>query len=116
MGAIPIDTVISSRYGGVFYAQYKDNIKLFQSNKGVRFTGSGLRCVFKRLYERTGIHVTPHAMRRTFTILSLRASMRLLHLQTLGGWDDPEMIEKYAQMVDDDLLREHKAHSPVDNL
>ena len=42
---------------------------LFPSKNG-RFTGSGLLRVFQRLTKRTGIHVTPHAMRRTFTILS----------------------------------------------
>lgn len=55
-------------------------------------------------------------MRRTFAILSLRAGMNPLHLQTLGGWEDLEMVQHYAQMVDEDILQEHKAHSPVDNL
>jgi site-specific recombinase XerD len=89
---------------------------VFQSRYGERFTGSGLRCIFRRLSKRTGIAVSPHAMRRTFAILSLRAGMGALHLQNLGGWEDLEMVQHYAQMVDDDLLAEHKAHSPVDNL
>jgi site-specific recombinase XerD len=93
-----------------------DSPVLFQSRNGERFTGSGLLRIFQRLTKRTGIHVTPHAMRRTFAILSLRAGMNALHLQNLGGWEDLEMVQHYAQMVDDDLLREHKAHSPVDNL
>ena len=55
-------------------------------------------------------------MRRTFAILSLRAGMNPLHLQNLRGWEDLEMVQHYAQMVDEDLLQEHKAHSPVDSL
>ena len=55
-------------------------------------------------------------MRRTFAILPLRAGMSPLHLKKLGDWEDLEMVQHYAQMVDDDLLREHRAHSPVDNL
>jgi integrase/recombinase XerD len=89
---------------------------IFQTRDGERFTGSGLRCIFRRLSKRTGIHVTPHAMRRTFTILSLRAGMSPLHLQNLGGWEDLAMVQHYAQMVDEDLLQAHKAHSPVDTL
>jgi site-specific recombinase XerD len=89
---------------------------LFQTDEGGRFTGNGLMMMFRRLSKRTGIHVTAHALRRTFTILSLRAGMGALHLQNLGGWASLEMVQHYAQMVDDDLLAEHKAHSPVDNL
>jgi site-specific recombinase XerD len=92
------------------------SVPLFQTRDGTRFTGDGLMMFFRRLSQRTGIHVTAHAMRRTFAILSLRAGMNVLHLQTMGGWADLEMVQHYAQMVDDDLLREHKAHSPVDNL
>ena len=79
-------------------------------------TGTALLLMFRRLSKRTGIHVTAHALRRTFAILAIRAGMSLLHLQALGGWADMEMVQHYAQMVDDDLLQAHKAHSPIDNL
>lgn len=89
---------------------------LFRTKTGIRFTGSGLLRVFQRLTKATGIHVTPHAMRRTFTILSLRAGMDVLHLQGLGGWESLDLVYHYAQMVDEDLLQAHKAHSPIDSL
>jgi integrase len=72
--------------------------------------------MFRRLSKKTGILITAHALRRTFTILSLRAGMNPLHLQNLGGWASLDMVQHYAQMVDEDLLQAHKAHSPVDNL
>lgn len=73
--------------------------------------------VFRRLFKRTRIHVTPHALRRTFVILSLRAEMDVLHLQAMLGHASLDMVQHYAhQMVDDDLLQAHKAHSPIDNL
>ena len=89
---------------------------LFQSRTCERFTGTGVLLIFRRLSKQTGIHVTPHAMRRTWVILCLRANMRLLHLQHLGGWDSADMIDRYAQMVDEDLIREHKEHSPIDSI
>ena len=95
---------------------HQDNDPLFQARGGARFTGWGLRTVYRRLSKRTGIQVTPHAMRRTWTIFALRAGMDPLHLQALGGWEDLEMVNHYAQMVDEDLLQAHKAHSPVDRL
>jgi integrase len=54
---------------------------LFQTRIGTRFTGSSLQRIFRRLTRATGIKVTPHALRRTLAILSLRAGMRPLHLQ-----------------------------------
>jgi len=97
-------------------ADVSDNAPLFQARGGTRFTGSGLRLVYRRLSEQTGICVSPHAMRRTFVILSLRADMDVLHLQALLGHASLAMTMHYAQMVDDDLLQAHKAHSPIDNL
>jgi site-specific recombinase XerD len=93
-----------------------DGTPLFQARQGARFTGSGLLQIFRRLSRQTGIHVTPHALRRTFVILSLRADMDVLHLQALLGHASLDMTMHYAQMVDQDLLQSHKAHSPIDNL
>jgi integrase/recombinase XerD len=93
-----------------------ENAPIFQSRGGARFTGWGLRLVFTRLSKKTGIAVSPHAMRRTFVILSLRGNMDVLHLQALLGHSSLEMVQHYAQLMDEDLIREHRAHSPVDNL
>jgi site-specific recombinase XerD len=94
----------------------RDNSPLFQTQTGKPFTSSGFIRIFARLTKATGIHVTAHALRRTFAILSLRAGMSPLHLQNLGGWASLDMVEHYAQMVDDDLLQAHRQFSPVDNL
>ena len=42
--------------------------------------------------------------------------MNIFHLQALLGHASLDMVQHYAQMVDDDLLQAHKAHSPIDNL
>jgi integrase len=93
-----------------------EDAPLFQSKDGSRLTGWGLRLVYRRLSRRTGIPVSPHAMRRTFVILSLRGDMDILHLQAMLGHSSLEMVKHYAQLMDEDLIREHKAHSPIDNL
>lgn len=93
-----------------------DNAPLFQTREGGRFVSDGFIQIFNRLKKHTGIHVTPHSLRRSFVILSLRAGMDVLHLQAMLGHTSLTMTMHYAQMVDDDLLQSHKQHSPIDNL
>jgi len=88
---------------------------LFQTKQGGRLTGNGLRSLLLRLGERAGIEVSPHALRRTFATMSLRAGMNLLHLQGLLGHSTIEMTRRYVQMLDDDLLEAHRVHGPIDN-
>jgi site-specific recombinase XerD len=89
---------------------------LFTTRRRTRFTGDGIETLFKRLSKVTGIHITAHALRRTFVILSLRNGMDVLHLQAMLGHASLDMVQHYAQMVDEDLLQSHKQHSPIDNL
>lgn len=89
---------------------------VFLTRQGRRMTGSALRSIFRRLSKRAGIHVNAHALRRTFVILSLRAGMSVLHLKTLLGHADFEMVERYAQLEGIDLVSEHARASPIDNL
>ncbi len=89
---------------------------VFCNRAGRRLSGNAVRIMLRRLSGRTGIHITAHALRRTFVILSLREGMDVLHLQALLGHASLEMVQHYAQMLDDDLLQAHKAHSPIDSL
>jgi integrase len=89
---------------------------LFQTDEGTRLTGNGLLAIFRRLTKATKIHVTPHSLRRTFVILSLRAGMPLHQVQLMMGHTTPQMTLHYAQLEDLDILEAHKLHSPIDNL
>lgn len=89
---------------------------LFLGRNGERLTGDGIRLMFRRMSKETGIHITPHVLRRTFVILSLRSGMDVLHLQAMLGHATLDMVQHYAQMVDDDLLQAHRAHSPIETL
>jgi integrase/recombinase XerD len=96
--------------------KFSDNAPLIQTQDGTRFTGDGFTQVFRRIKVKTGIHITPHSLRRTCVILSLRSGMDVLHLQALLGHSTLDMVQHYAQMIDEDLLQAHNAYSPVDNL
>jgi integrase/recombinase XerD len=88
---------------------------LFQTKMASRLSHNGLRSLLLRIGKQAGVRVTPHALRRTFATLSLRAGMNLLHLQGLLGHSTIEMTRRYVQMIDDDLLEAHKLHGPIDN-
>jgi integrase len=95
-------------------AESKDPV--IQTDEGGRFAGSGLYRLFKRLEKRVGMSITPHSLRRSFVTLSLRAGMNPLHLQTMLGHASLEMVQHYAQMIDDDILQAHEDYSPADRL
>jgi integrase/recombinase XerD len=93
-----------------------DNAPLFQTKAGAQFVSDGFVQIFNRITKRTGIYVTPHALRRTFVILSLRNGTDVLHLQAMLGHASLDMVYHYAQMTDEDLLQAHREHGPIDNL
>lgn len=93
-----------------------DKEAVIQTDERHRFAGEGLYQLFKRLSKRAGIHFTPHALRRTCAILSLRAGMSPLALKSILGHSSMEMVDWYAQLCDDDVLQAHQEHSPVENI
>ena len=93
---------------------HNDSMPLIQTNRGTRLTHNGLRSVLLRIGKRTGVKIAPHILRRTFATLSLRSGMNPLHLQGLLGHSSLEMVRKYIQMLDEDLMQAHREHGPVD--
>jgi len=86
---------------------------VFQTVGGTRFKESGVRSWMLRLSKRVGIHITPHAMRRTFAKYSLKQGIDLFHLQALMGHSSLETTRDYVQFFEDDLIEAHDLHSPV---
>jgi integrase/recombinase XerD len=111
---------VISRRALLQYRRQLENVlasaPMFQTQEGKRFTSDGFIQIFHRLVKRTGIYCSPHALRRTFVIMSLRNGMDVLHLQAMLGHSSLDMVNRYAQMVDEDLLQAHGAYSPIDNL
>jgi integrase/recombinase XerD len=93
---------------------YDEHAPLIQTEFGTRLKPMGLRSLLLRLGEKAGVHVSPHALRRTFATLCLRAGMSPLHLQGLLGHSTLEMTRRYIQMISDDLVEAHREHGPVD--
>ena len=83
-------------------------------------TRSGVRNMVVKLCERAGIKDAkcgPHTFRHTAAILSLRNGMGVFTLQLMLGHSTLAMTRRYVSSLGaEDLLREHKKASPVDNL
>jgi len=69
-----------------------------------------------RLGNRAGIKLSPHALRRTFATLALKAGMNVFQLQGLLRHSSLEMTRRYVTMLDEDLVDAHKKHGPIDYL
>jgi site-specific recombinase XerD len=93
-----------------------DDQPLFQTNQGRRFTREGLRSWLLRISSRASIHISPHALRRTFATLSLRAGMNVFQLQGLMGHSSLEMTRHYIELLEEDLVKAHKEHGPIDTM
>jgi len=92
-----------------------DKTPLFLTKHNTRLSPRGLRSALLRVGERASVKFTPHALRRTFATLSLRAGMNLLQLQALLGHSSLDMTRRYVELLDEDLLQAHNLHGPIDN-
>jgi len=93
-----------------------ENEPLFQTNGGKRITHCALRPLIIRVGKRVGMHITPHALRRTFATLSLRAGMNVIQFQGLLGHSSLEMNRHYIEMLDEDLVKAHREYGPIDSI
>jgi site-specific recombinase XerD len=97
--------------------RHQSNPYLFQTEEGNKLQPSGLAWALKRMAVRAKVNdLHPHRLRHTFAISYLRAGGNVLSLQRIMGHSTLTVTQGYVAMVTDDLVREHKQHSPVEAL
>jgi site-specific recombinase XerD len=70
------------------------------STPGQKMTVTGLRATFYKLAASAGIpRFSPHALRRTFATLSTRFGVPGRLVQANGGWQTPEMVQRYTLAI-----------------
>lgn len=91
---------------------------LFCSEKtGKPLTRHGMFQLLRRLARLANVNdCSPHAMRRTFAINSLRNGMNIFVLARLMGHSDITILRQYLQLVDDDSQAAVQRYGVVDNL
>lgn len=95
--------------------EHWEDMPLFQTLNGNQLSPNGLHSLLNRIGKKANLHITSHALRRTFATLSLQAGMNLIQLQAIMGHSSLEMTRNYIQMLDEDLVEAHKAHGPIDS-
>ncbi len=103
------------------YLRYRGDLSpaspLWVTQTGTRLTAAGLRQIIRRRAEAAGIP-TPeiHDFRRAFALQSLRNGINLVALMRLMGHTDTKVLQRYLDLVSEDLQLAHAKGSPADNL
>lgn len=85
------------------------------SYPGQPLTGDGLRTIVRKIGESCGIAgVSPHAFRRSFACLLVEAGAPTRLIQSMGGWSNVAMVERYTMALDSQRLAAQ--WSPMDLL
>lgn len=64
---------------------------------------SALEQILRRLGHNTGVHITPHALRRTCALWCHRSGWRLTEIQRLLGHSDLTVLLRYLDLDDSDV-------------
>ena len=83
-------------------------VHLFRNNRGNKWTGDAVKCVFARMEATLGKRVTHYDFRRTFITRKIIAGVDSHVVATLSGHQSTAMIDKHYSAVakDHDFLLE----------
>ncbi len=90
--------------------------RFFESDTVQPLTRSGLLQLCRRIGDRAGVELNPHKFRHTFAITSLRSGASVFAVQKMLGHTSLDVTLRYAHLVTDDIVNEHRKHSPVDRV
>ena len=80
----------------------------FSQHKTFELSRAGIQTMLARLEQKTGITCNAHAFRRGFAIHQLKRGLSTRVVQSLGGWENITMVEKYSeQLSQEDALEQY---------
>jgi site-specific recombinase XerD len=71
----------------------------FMRHDSLDITSHGIQTVLQRLGQATGIQCNAHSFRRGFCIHNVKSGLSNKVIQSLGGWETPDMVSHYAQSL-----------------
>jgi len=84
----------------------------FSEHETFELNRSGIQTMLTRLQQETGITCNAHCFRRGFAIYQLKRGLSTRVVQSLGGWENIAMGEKYSeQLSQDDALELYSNNS-----
>ena len=82
--------------------------KWFDKHTPFELSRAGIRTMLARLEKKTGITCNAHCFRRGFAIHQLKRGLSTRVVQSLGGWENVAMVEKYSeQLSQEDALEQY---------
>jgi site-specific recombinase XerD len=77
----------------------------FSNHEGLEITAHGIQTMLVRLGNTTGIKCNAHSFRRGFCVHNVKSGLSNKVIQSLGGWETPDMVSHYAaSLTFDDAL------------
>ena len=73
----------------------------------------GVKSAFRRIFARAGVKAGPHSLRHTFATQYLRRGGAVWALQRILGHASVSTTEIYLHLVADDVIRDHRQVSPI---
>ena len=65
----------------------------------MEITPYGIQTMLQRLGQATGIRCNAHSFRRGFCVHNVKLGLSNKVIQSLGGWETPDMVSHYAQSL-----------------
>ena len=81
----------------------------FTKHDSLDMTSYGIQTMLLRLGQSAGIHCNAHSFRRGFCVHNVKSGLSNKVIQSLGGWESPDMVSHYAaSLTFDDALKVYK--------
>ena len=81
----------------------------FTTHESLGITPHGIQTMLHRLGQATGTKCNAHSFRRGFCIHNVKSGLSKKVIQSLGGWETPDMVSHYAaSLTFDDALKLYK--------
>jgi site-specific recombinase XerD len=82
----------------------------FTKHESLEITAYGIQTMLQRLGQATGIRCNAHSFRRGFCVHNVKSGLSNKVIQTLGGWETPDMVSHYAaSLTFEDAFKVYKA-------
>jgi site-specific recombinase XerD len=81
----------------------------FTKHDNLEMSARGIQTMLRRLGLATGIRCNAHSFRRGFCVHNVKSGLSNKVIQSLGGWETPDMVSHYAaSLTFDDALKIYK--------
>ncbi len=71
----------------------------FSNHNTFEITPRGIQVLLQRLGKEIGFRCNPHSFRRGFCVHQVKAGLSTRVVQTLGGWENIAMVERYSKSL-----------------